>query len=200
MDISKEKIFSSQLQYGMFVADLDRPWLESPFLLQGFVIENDEQLQALKQLCEFVYIDRTKSIGEQFSAKARENVAIKREASPVVIKQASTPAKSKASFSATPKVMVKTSNNQKKTLQQSSFFEILSAIKQGAITQTKDGIIFNVSSVGSSPTTNGAASASNSNGNNHSDHEKNGDTFGFLKGLFGNKKREIQEYAKWLCQ
>ena len=192
MDISKEKIFSSQLQYGMFVADLDRPWLESPFLLQGFVIENDEQLQALKQLCEFVYIDRTKSIGEQFSAKARENVAIKREASPVVIKQASTPAKSKASFSATPKVMVKTSNNQKKTLQQSSFFEILSAIKQGAITQTKDGIIFNVSSVGSSPTTNGAASASNSNGNNHSDHEKNGDTFGFLKGLFGNKKEKFK--------
>jgi len=114
MDISKEKIFSSQLQHGMFVADLDRPWLESPFLLQGFVIEDDEQLQALKQLCEFVYIDRTKSIGNQFSAKARETVAIKREASPIVIKQASSKAKSKPSFSATPKVMVKTSDNKKK--------------------------------------------------------------------------------------
>lgn len=191
MDISKEKIFSSQLQYGMFVADLDRPWLESPFLLQGFVIENDEQLQALKQLCEFVYIDRTKSIGDQFSAKARESVAIKREAAPILVKQsAPSPAKSKPAFSATPKVMIKTSNNQKKTIQQSSFFEILSAIKQGAITQTKDGIIFNVSSVSSNPATNGAANANN--GSDHHSNGKDGDTFGFLKGLFGSKKEKFK--------
>jgi HD-GYP domain-containing protein (c-di-GMP phosphodiesterase class II) len=191
MDISKEKIFSSQLQYGMFVADLDRPWLESPFLLQGFVIEDNQQLQTLKQLCEFVYIDRTKSIGDQFSAKARESVAIKREASPIVIKQAAASAKSKPSFSATPKVMVKTSNNQKKTLQQSSFFEILSAIKQGAITQTKDGIIFNVSSVDAKPAANGATTTGN--GSDHGANGKSGgDTFGFLKGLFSNKKEKFK--------
>lgn len=191
MDISKEKIFSSQLQYGMFVADLDRPWLESPFLLQGFVIENDEQLQALKQLCEFVYVDRTKSIGDQFSAKARESVAIKREAAPILVKQsAPSSAKSKPAFSATPKVMVKTSNNQKKTIQQSSFFEILSAIKQGAITQTKDGIIFNVSSVSAKPANNGEATAGN--GSDHVANGKNGDAFGFLKGLFGNKKEKFK--------
>ncbi|OYZ07342.1 MAG: hypothetical protein B7Y32_02965, partial [Methylophilales bacterium 16-45-7] len=145
MDISKEKTFSSQLQFGMFIAELDRPWLDSPFLLQGFVLEDDEQMQTLKQLCEFVYVDRTKSIGEQFSAKARVNVAIKREASPITIKQTSSQPKKSPYFSSTPKVMVKTANNQKKTIQQSSFFEILSAIKKGAITQTKDGIVFNVS-------------------------------------------------------
>lgn len=188
MDISKEKIFSSQLQHGMFVADLDRPWLESPFLLQGFVIEDDEQLQALKQLCEFVYIDRTKSIGNQFSAKAREKVAIQREASPIIIKQAAMTAKSKPSFSATPKVMVKTSDNKKKTIQQSSFFEILSAIKKGSITQTKDGIVFNVSSVSSAPPSNN----NDNNDNNHTNNGKSGDTFGFLKGLFGNKKEKFK--------
>lgn len=191
MDISKEKIFSSQLQYGMFVAELDRPWLESPFLLQGFVIENEEQLQALKQLCEFVYVDRTKSIGVQFSAKARESVAIKREASPVIIKQAAIPAKSKPSFSANPKVMVKTSDNQKKTLQQSSFFEILSAIKKGAITQTTDGIIFNVSTISANPSNNQGETA-RSNATDQGNHGKNGDALGFLKGLFGNKKEKFK--------
>ena len=192
MDISKEKVFSSQLQFGMFVADLDRPWLESPFLLQGFVIEDDEQMQALKQLCEFVYVDRTKSIGNQFSAKARESVAIKREASPIVVKQTTSAAKSKPAFSATPKVMIKTSDNKRKTIQQSSFFEILSAIKQGAITQTKDGIIFNVSSV--SNNANGANGASHpSNGSQSESQTKSGDAIGFLKGLFGNKKEKFKD-------
>ncbi|OYY50847.1 MAG: hypothetical protein B7Y48_00440 [Methylophilales bacterium 28-44-11] len=190
MDISKEKTFSSQLQFGMFIAELDRPWLDSPFLLQGFVLEDDEQMQTLKQLCEFVYVDRTKSIGEQFSAKARVNVAIKREASPITIKQTSSQPKKSPYFSSTPKVMVKTANNQKKTIQQSSFFEILSAIKKGAITQTKDGIVFNVSSV-SAPATSNGATAKNKH-EEHTSNGKNGDTFGFLKGLFGNKKEKLK--------
>jgi HD-GYP domain-containing protein (c-di-GMP phosphodiesterase class II) len=191
MDISKEKIFSSQLQFGMFITELDRPWLESPFLLQGFVLEDDEQMQTLKQLCEFVYVDRTKSIGDQFSAKARVNVAIKREASPITIKQTNHPSKPSNYFSTTPKVMVKTANNQKKTLQQSSFFEILSAVKKGAITQTKDGIIFNVSTVSPASThTNGALPETNDKA--QSTNGKNGDTLGFLKGLFGSKKEKLK--------
>lgn len=194
MDISKEKIFTSQLQLGMFVTELDRPWLESPFLLQGFVIEDDEQMQTLKTLCDFVYVDRTKSIGNQFSAKAKQSVAIKREASPVIIQQTTTAAKSKpkSSFSATPKVMVKTADNKKKTLQQSSFFEILRAIKKGAVTQTKDGIIFNVSTVSNS--------ASSNNQTNHQTMssqqdtpDKNSDALGFLKGLFGSKKEKFKD-------
>jgi HD-GYP domain-containing protein (c-di-GMP phosphodiesterase class II) len=190
MDISKEKVFSSQLQFGMFIAELDRPWLDSPFLLQGFVLEDAEQMTALKQLCEFVYVDRTKSIGDQFSAKARVNVAIQREASPVIIKQTSNGSKPSSTFSSTPKVMVKTANNQKKTLQQSSFFEILSAIKKGAITQTKDGIVFNVSSVGSAPPPSNG-SANGTNGVDHSTNGSNGSSLGFLKNLFGSKRDKL---------
>ncbi len=33
----------------MFIAELDRPWLDTPFLIQGFVIESQEQIQELQQ-------------------------------------------------------------------------------------------------------------------------------------------------------
>ena len=32
----------------MYVAELDRPWLDSPFLFQGFSIESPDQLAALQ--------------------------------------------------------------------------------------------------------------------------------------------------------
>ena len=41
----------------MYVRSLDRPWVESPFLFQGFVIEDDETLQQLRSLCEYVFVD-----------------------------------------------------------------------------------------------------------------------------------------------
>jgi HD-GYP domain-containing protein (c-di-GMP phosphodiesterase class II) len=62
------KIFTSDLKVGMFVADLDRPWVDTPFLLQGFLIENDEQILALKTHCDFVMVDRARSTGAEFEA------------------------------------------------------------------------------------------------------------------------------------
>ncbi len=46
---------------GMFITELDRPWHESPFLLQGFSLETDEDLIALQQCCKYVYIDPGRS-------------------------------------------------------------------------------------------------------------------------------------------
>ena len=40
------------LQIDMFVSDLDRPWIETPFLLQGFVIENDAEIATLREFAE----------------------------------------------------------------------------------------------------------------------------------------------------
>ena len=57
MQFKKTKISVHDLEQGMYVSELDRPWLESPFLFQGFLIESDELLAQLKQTCEFVYID-----------------------------------------------------------------------------------------------------------------------------------------------
>jgi HD-GYP domain-containing protein (c-di-GMP phosphodiesterase class II) len=51
------KIPSDKLVAGMFVADLDRSWIGTPFLFQGFLIENDEHLMQLRQYCKYVLVD-----------------------------------------------------------------------------------------------------------------------------------------------
>ena len=45
------------LELGMFVCRLDRPWLESAFPLQGFVIDSDEELRTLQRICSHVFVD-----------------------------------------------------------------------------------------------------------------------------------------------
>ena len=62
------KIFTTDARVGMFVADLDRPWVDTPFLLQGFVIEDEEQIVALQTHCEYVMVDRARSLGDQYEA------------------------------------------------------------------------------------------------------------------------------------
>ena len=48
------------LEFGMFVAKLDRPWTETPFVYQGFVLKTEQQLNALKKYCKVVYVDPEK--------------------------------------------------------------------------------------------------------------------------------------------
>jgi HD-GYP domain-containing protein (c-di-GMP phosphodiesterase class II) len=59
----REIVAASDLELGMFVAELDRPWLDSPFLIQGFLIEDEATLAQLKGLCRFVYVDWQRSAG-----------------------------------------------------------------------------------------------------------------------------------------
>ncbi|UCE30767.1 MAG: DUF3391 domain-containing protein, partial [Burkholderiales bacterium] len=49
---------------GMFVTELDRPWLDTPFMLQGFLVSSERQIQALRKHCQFVVIDLEKSSAE----------------------------------------------------------------------------------------------------------------------------------------
>lgn len=62
------------LEIGMFVAELDRPWLGTPFLLQGFLIESAEQVAQLQAVCQFVGVDRRRSTGVQHAAPERQRV------------------------------------------------------------------------------------------------------------------------------
>jgi HD-GYP domain-containing protein (c-di-GMP phosphodiesterase class II) len=48
------------LKFGMFVAALDRPWSETPFMFQGFVLRTETQLVALRKFCKHVYVDPVK--------------------------------------------------------------------------------------------------------------------------------------------
>ncbi|MBW4935351.1 HD-GYP domain-containing protein [Marinobacter sp. F4206] len=47
----------ADLSLGMHVVRLDRPWEETSFLLQGFVIRDASEIEALRSECEFVYIE-----------------------------------------------------------------------------------------------------------------------------------------------
>jgi HD-GYP domain-containing protein (c-di-GMP phosphodiesterase class II) len=71
----KEKIEIHDLTRGMFVAELDCPWLDTPFLIQGFVIETQEQIEELQLHCKFVFVERTLSVGNAFRPDP-EHVAV----------------------------------------------------------------------------------------------------------------------------
>ena len=57
----KVKIDANDLEYGMYVSELDRPWTETPFLLQGVLIESGEDIAELRRQCHYVYIDVERS-------------------------------------------------------------------------------------------------------------------------------------------
>lgn len=48
---------ASQLKPGMFVAELDRPWLDTPFALQGFVIQNEADIDYVCRYVDWVKVD-----------------------------------------------------------------------------------------------------------------------------------------------
>lgn len=56
----KKQVLVEQLKYGVYVNELDRPWTDTPFMYQGFVINSEAQLQALKKYCRKVTIDTDK--------------------------------------------------------------------------------------------------------------------------------------------
>ena len=51
------KIHISELKIGMYVSQLDRPWLETPFLMQGFIVENLDDIDAIAQYSQHVWVD-----------------------------------------------------------------------------------------------------------------------------------------------
>lgn len=53
----KIKIPVSGLKVGMYVAELDKDWLDSPFLYQGFMIESLDDIHLLEKECQFVWIE-----------------------------------------------------------------------------------------------------------------------------------------------
>jgi HD-GYP domain-containing protein (c-di-GMP phosphodiesterase class II) len=57
----KKKIPAGDLQFGMYVQELDRPWTETSFVFQGFVVTTPEEIEELKKHCQYVYIDPEKA-------------------------------------------------------------------------------------------------------------------------------------------
>ncbi len=100
-DITHEKILCNQLALGMFISELDKPWIESDFMLQGFILDNQADLEKIAASCAYVYIDRTKSVGNQFIAIKKIKIEIPRHSSirlkaPVQLDNKKNPVLSKA--------------------------------------------------------------------------------------------------------
>ncbi len=49
-----------ELQLGMYVSKLDRPWTETPFVFQGFILRSPKQIDAMKKYCAHVFVDPEK--------------------------------------------------------------------------------------------------------------------------------------------
>ncbi|MEH6549440.1 MAG: HD-GYP domain-containing protein [Pseudomonadales bacterium] len=72
------KVTTDRLQLGMYVSELDRPWLGTPFLFQGFPITGDEDLGRLQHICDYVFVDVQKSKPLSRGIKHRDISNIKR--------------------------------------------------------------------------------------------------------------------------
>lgn len=57
----RKKVAVKDLQFGMYVFELDRPWTETPFVFQGFTLRNEQQLEILRKHCQFVLVDQARS-------------------------------------------------------------------------------------------------------------------------------------------
>lgn len=71
----------ADLQVGMYVCRLDRPWEETPFPLQGLALTSTESIQALSAYCEHVYIDARRLVADpppQASVITRAQVSTQR--------------------------------------------------------------------------------------------------------------------------
>ncbi len=65
------KLPIGELLPGMYVAELDRPWEETPFLFQGFRIENFHDIEVLSKYCTTVTVDTQRSVELQPQDKRR---------------------------------------------------------------------------------------------------------------------------------
>lgn len=72
----KKRVDVNDLDFGMFVAELDRPWLDSPFLFQGFIIEGEEELFTLREVCRYVYVDTERSLPARNISRATAASAV----------------------------------------------------------------------------------------------------------------------------
>ena len=57
MALDQIKVDINDLTAGMYVSKLDRPWINTPFPIQGYYIKNTDDINAIRKYCKFVYID-----------------------------------------------------------------------------------------------------------------------------------------------
>jgi HD-GYP domain-containing protein (c-di-GMP phosphodiesterase class II) len=75
----REKVLVHKLQVGMYVVELDRPWIDTPFLFQGFLISSEDEIDQLCEYCDHVFIDVSQThITYKEKRKERTNIQKRR--------------------------------------------------------------------------------------------------------------------------
>ena len=70
----QRKIAIGDLTLGMYVSKLDCPWHMTPFPIQGFYIDCEEDVTSLAGFCKFVFIDTLRSKSPQnYKAKEKQS-------------------------------------------------------------------------------------------------------------------------------
>ncbi len=64
-----------ELTFGMYVSKLDRPWTETPFVFQGFVVKSEKQIDVLKKYCKHVFVDPEKEDLSEVDKVSAEEIA-----------------------------------------------------------------------------------------------------------------------------
>ncbi len=57
IDYKEVQVSVADLELGMHVVRLDCPWEQTDFLLQGFIINTPEDIEALQRQCQYVFIE-----------------------------------------------------------------------------------------------------------------------------------------------
>ncbi len=75
MLFKRVKVDTVNLEPGMFIAQLDRPWLETPFFFQGFEIRQPDEIGLLRKFCKHVYVDvERSSVPKERVLEARNSI------------------------------------------------------------------------------------------------------------------------------
>jgi len=137
----KIKIFSEDLKLGMHISELDHPWIESPFLFQGFSLVNEEEIQQVQATCKYVYVDTEKTPFEvrakleTITASKQKPVKKKRKPTKIDFTDTVTLKKSKFDKSAFTENLINARKSRDKT--RSYIDTMLAEAKMGKIVDTQ---------------------------------------------------------------
>lgn len=71
-----KKVPSDEVEIGMYVSSLDRPWVETPFLFQGFEVQSQTDINEIKNHSKYVYILVAEDSVEISSLPAEDNTSV----------------------------------------------------------------------------------------------------------------------------
>lgn len=67
---TRRRVAVANLELGMFVCELDRPWSETNFAFQGFPLLTPDEMRAVRECCLYVYVDDTRRVRLKHGAPA----------------------------------------------------------------------------------------------------------------------------------